>query len=350
MSGARPGRPAPVLAVPPTPILVAPILVAPVVPAPVLVVRGIAARRFVACGLLACGLAACARPAPPAPAIRYLVGQPYALGGVWSYPREDFAAAAAGIAAVLPDRRAGRPTANGEAHDPDRLVAAHRTLQLPAILTVTNLENGLEIAVRVNDRGPAQPGRIVGLSRRAGELLGIPADGAAQVRIAVEGAPSRALAQTLPGDPAQVVAIATAPRGVVETEALAPPSGARGAEPRRQAPAGTAPRAAPPAGLGPEPALPPDPLPEVVTRRPATPGRPMVEAGTFFRRDLAQQQAARLSGLGARVEALGTGRQPQYRVRIGPFDSLGEADRALAGVLAAGRPEASLTLAGPLPD
>ena len=54
------------------------------------------------------------------------------MGGVWSYPREDFALSESGLAAVLPDARRGRRTANGEVHDPAALTAAHRTLQLPA--------------------------------------------------------------------------------------------------------------------------------------------------------------------------------------------------------------------------
>ena len=91
-------------------------------------------------------------------------------------------------------------------------------------------------------------------------------------------------------------------------------------------------------------APPPDRLPETVVQRTATPGRLVAETGTFFRRDLAQRQAARLAGLGARVETFGDGRQQQYRVRLGPFADLAEADRAVAGALAAGLPEAMLLL------
>ncbi|MFC7551974.1 septal ring lytic transglycosylase RlpA family protein [Pseudoroseomonas wenyumeiae] len=86
------------------------------------------------------------------------------MGGVWSYPREDFALRETGLATVIPDPRPGRATADGEIYDPALLTAAHRTLQLPAILVVTNLENGLSLRVRVNDRGPAQSGRVVALS------------------------------------------------------------------------------------------------------------------------------------------------------------------------------------------
>ncbi|EFH10514.1 septal ring lytic transglycosylase RlpA family protein, partial [Teichococcus cervicalis] len=162
--------------------------------------------------LLALAMAAgCVRQAPPPPAAqpRYMLGEPYAMGGVWSYPREDFALQETGLAAVIADPRAGRRTTNGEIWDPAALVAAHRTLQLPAILLVTNLENGRQLRVRVNDRGPAQPGRVLGLSRRAAELLGVPAAGGTQLAIAVDGEASRALASALPQAENRALAVAT---------------------------------------------------------------------------------------------------------------------------------------------
>jgi rare lipoprotein A len=273
-----------------------------------------------------------------------MVGEPYRMGALWSYPREDFALEETGVAAVVPDQRRGRSTANGEVWDPAILVAAHRTLQLPAIVTVTNLETGRQVQLRVNDRGPENPGRVIGLSRRAAELLGVPAQGTAPVRIAVDSAPSRALAVALPSrEPGRAPAVAAAPRTEVTAEALAPPPGARGAAGgggggsaaiRMSAAAGPDGAAAP--------GLPPDPLPEVVAQGPlAPPVRYVVEAGNFFRRDLAQRQAARI-GAGAWVDTEGTGRQAVHRVRIGPFPDLASADRAVAGVLAAGLPEVRL--------
>ncbi|MDB5373435.1 MAG: Endolytic peptidoglycan transglycosylase RlpA [Belnapia sp.] len=291
----------------------------------------------VALALLAAG---CIRSAPPPsqPSARYTLGEPYALGGVWSYPREDFSLDDSGIAAVLPRSGRGRPTANGEIFDPDRLVGAHRTLQLPAIVAVWNLENGREIRIRVNDRGPVQPGRILGLSPRAAQLLDIPPGGAAQIRIRVETAPSQALARALPSPDRPGMALAPVPRAAVETEALAPLPGAREATRIRRAPSGRVAETIADSA----PVLPPDPLPESLTQQYSRPGRLLVEAGNFFRRDLAQRQAAQLGGLGARVEPFGNGRQPQFRVRLGPYADLAAADRAVAGVLAAGLPEARL--------
>jgi rare lipoprotein A len=283
-------------------------------------------------------LAACQQAKPPASEARYVIGQPYQMGGMWSYPKEDFGASETGLAAVLPDLRAGRRTATGEVFDPGQLMAAHRTLQLPAIVSVTNLENGRELRVRVNDRGPQSPARLIGLSARAATLLGIPKSGAAQVRVTVDSAPSRALAGQLPSTERVELAIAAAPAGRVERETLAPPPGAREASWTRQV--ATTPAVAPVAEAA--LALPPNPLPENVTQVSASPGRLMLEAGTFFRRDLAQRQASRIAGLGARVEQHGSGRSAQFRVVAGPFAGPAAADSAFAAALSAGLPEARL--------
>lgn len=285
--------------------------------------------------LLLLVLSGCAAPGEPA---RYLVGEPYRMGGTWSYPREDFALVETGLASVPGDRRAGSRTANGESWDPDAMMAAHRTLQLPAVVRVTNLENGLGTEVRVNDRGPASPGRVIGLSRRAGELLGIPSGGTAQVRIAVVPEASRALAGSLPAPQAPRIEVAAAPVGNVLREDLAPPPGASQAAVIRQArPLPAAGQA--PLGAAPSAAAVPDRLPERVTRGPAVPGRLYVEAATFSTRALADQQAARIGGW---VEAFGPRGRQSYRVRIGPLQSVTQADRALEQTLRAGVSEARI--------
>ncbi len=289
--------------------------------------------------LLALVLAGCAPQAPrPQPQPRYLVGEPYQMGGSWSYPREDFGLVETGLAAVAADARAGRRTANGEVHDPAWLTAAHRTLQLPAVLRVTNLENGLQLDVRANDRGPASPGRVVELSRRAAELLGIRPGGTAQVRIAVVADASQALAAALPNPEAPRLAVATAPVGAIGREDLAPPPGAVQAARVREARA--LPR--PPGGASDGAAIPvqvPDRLPEQVTRGWAQPGRLFVETATFSRRDMAERQAARI---GARVEAIGPRARQSFRVRIGPLNTVAEADRALENTRRAGVSDARI--------
>jgi rare lipoprotein A len=76
-----------------------------------------------------------------------------------------------------------RKTANGARFDMNALTAAHRTLPLNAVVRVTNLANGRSIDVRITDRGPYVPGRIIDLSARAAELLNMKDQGVARVRI-----------------------------------------------------------------------------------------------------------------------------------------------------------------------
>ena len=284
-------------------------------------------------------LAGCRAPAPPAPApeARYIVGEPYQLRELWFYPREDFGLVETGLASVAGDARAGRRTPNGELHDPAALMAAHRTLQLPAVVTVTNLENGRALAVRVNDRGPADPGRVIELSRRAAELLGVAPGRPAQVRLAVEGEPSRALAGGLPATEGSRPVIEAAPTATVERETLAPIAGARQAERVREGRGAVVQAAA----TSLSPAVLPLALPERVTQGPAMPGRLVVQGSSFGSRAAAQRQATRL-GSGARVESFGPPSRPEWRVRLVPFATPAEADRALDGALRAGVTEARI--------
>jgi rare lipoprotein A len=209
---------------------------------------------------------------------------------------------------------------------------------MPAVLRVTNLETGRTVSVRVNDRGPADAGRVLALSRRAAELLGVPPGGTAQVRIVVDQDASRALAGAAPRPPeaAPALQIATAPRARLEGESLAPPPGAR-AVTQAAAPPAAVPAAAQPAVL----ALPPLRLPERVEQGAPRPGRLMLEAGTFSAETPARQQAARI---GARAEPVGTGRARQWRVRQGPFPAVAAADAALARAFAAGLADSRLVV------
>lgn len=286
--------------------------------------------------------AACAPPSPGSGGARLVVGEPYSLGGVWSYPREDYGLSESGLATVLPDARRGRRTVNGEVHDPAGLFAAHRTLQLPAVLSVWNLDTGRELRVRVNDRGPLEPGRILGLSRRAAELLGVAQGVPAPVRIAVEPELSRAVAEGLPGAGEPRVAVAAAPVAAVEREQLAPLPGARAAAGARFEPVRTVPAPVEALGSGATSILvSPVRLAEDVRQRGVVPFRLMVDAGAFFRRDLADRRAAALRGA---VAPSGAGRQPLFRVRLGPFATVGEADSALNAALRNGIPDAKIVL------
>jgi rare lipoprotein A len=83
------------------------------------------------------------------------------------------ATAEQGLAAVYSDKLHGRMTANGERYDRTKLTTAHPTLPFGTMLRVTHTKNGKSVVVRVNDRGPTQPGRIVDLSPRAAKAIGI---------------------------------------------------------------------------------------------------------------------------------------------------------------------------------
>ncbi|MBP2158271.1 MULTISPECIES: SPOR domain-containing protein [Asticcacaulis] len=92
-------------------------------------------------------------------------------------------------------------TANGEHFDTDQLAAAHKTLPLPSIAEVTNLDTGRKVRVRVNDRGPFVDGRIIDLSREAAKALGTYNSGTARVRVTFLGPADSAGAARAYGGP-----------------------------------------------------------------------------------------------------------------------------------------------------
>ena len=76
-------------------------------------------------------------------------------------------------------------TASGEKFNPQELTAAHRTLPFGTKVRVTDVATGRSVTVRVNDRGPFVPGRIVDVSSSAAETLGISGRGIAKVKLDV---------------------------------------------------------------------------------------------------------------------------------------------------------------------
>ena len=79
----------------------------------------------------------------------------------------------------------GTQTANGERFDTHELTAAHRTLPFGTRLRVTNVATGRSVTVRVNDRGPFVPGRVVDVSYSAAQTLGMVGGGIAKVKLDV---------------------------------------------------------------------------------------------------------------------------------------------------------------------
>ena len=116
---------------------------------------------------------------------RYKIGNPYEVNGIWYYPERDLSYDETGIASWYGDQFAGKLTANGEIFEPDIVSAAHKTLPMPSVVRVHNLDNGRSLVVRINDRGPFVSGRIIDLSREAARLLGFKDQGIARVRVQV---------------------------------------------------------------------------------------------------------------------------------------------------------------------
>lgn len=113
----------------------------------------------------------------------YKIGMPYQINGKWYYPKEDLNYKEIGIASWYGSDFHNGITANGEKYDMYAMTAAHRTLPLPSIVKVTNLENGRSVIVRVNDRGPFVNNRIIDVSKSAAEALGFQTLGTTQVRV-----------------------------------------------------------------------------------------------------------------------------------------------------------------------
>jgi rare lipoprotein A len=90
-----------------------------------------------------------------------------------------------GLASYYSTEFHGRKTSSGEIFDKDALTAAHRTFPFGTILLVTNLKNSKQVEVKVNDRGPVKPERIIDLSYGAAKEIDLIRDGLVRVRIKV---------------------------------------------------------------------------------------------------------------------------------------------------------------------
>jgi rare lipoprotein A len=90
-----------------------------------------------------------------------------------------------GLASWYGGKFQGRRTANGEIFDTNLFTAAHKTLPFGTYVRVTNVETGQSTIVRINDRGPFVPGRIIDLSRAAATAIGLTGAGVARVRLEI---------------------------------------------------------------------------------------------------------------------------------------------------------------------
>lgn len=88
-----------------------------------------------------------------------------------------------GLASWYGTPHRGHATASGEPYDPQSLTAAHPSLPLHSSVRVTNLSNGRSVEVRVNDRGPFRGHRVIDLSQKAAEEIGLKRRGVAKVKV-----------------------------------------------------------------------------------------------------------------------------------------------------------------------
>jgi peptidoglycan lytic transglycosylase len=286
--------------------------------------------------VLAVSLAACGSSGGKGVAQRgaYKIGAPYKIDGVTYTPQEEFNHVETGVASWYGPGFHGKSTANGEPYDQSARTAAHRTLQMPSIVRVTNLDNGLSTVVRINDRGPFARSRVIDLSRTAAQELDIVRNGTAHVRI-----------DQLQAESLAVKDVAIGGGGPAEQQAAVAQvsSGRYAPQPAPVQVATYAPPPPPPAPVQPAPAQPvwptnPRGAPAEVVPIAAAAGNGAtvaslatgtmlqpaggfyVQTGAFSTPENAERQrdAVRSYGL-SEISQSSTGGRDVYRVRLGPY-------------------------------
>lgn len=235
----------------------------------------------------------------------YKVGKPYKIAGKTYYPEEDYSYSEVGIASWYGKDFHNKKTANGEKYDMNTLTAAHRTLPLPSIVRVTNLENGRSLVLRVNDRGPYAKNRIIDISKRGAQLLGYQTQGTAKVKVELLEKESKALKAAMLGEKVEDIkysssAASTPAPAIVEDKTLVIYN------------ANTS---------------------DKITNHYATDKNYFVQAGSFAKKNSANNLSGQLSKFGkTNVSPTEIAGRTFYRVRIGPFNFKEEAEVTLAKV------------------
>jgi rare lipoprotein A len=262
---------------------------------------------------------------------RYKVGAPYKIDGVTYVPQEEFNHVETGVASWYGPGFHGHYTANGEVYDQADRTAAHRTLQMPCVVRVTNLDNGRSAIVRINDRGPYARNRILDVSRATAERLGMIRSGTAHVRI-----------DQLPAESVAVKEVALNGGGPAQQEAaIARVESGRSSTPPAVAVAQALPPAPPPPTSPPQPARPPTPEQTVwatpLARQPAATysaangptiaalaAHPAagfyVQTGAFSTMTNAERQRGLIESYGTtEISQASSGGREVFRVRLGPY-------------------------------
>ena len=329
-------------------------------------------KRFLGAALLLSFLAACSTAEEPHHSRTqgsFKVGNPYEVAGQWYYPKETYDYSETGIASWYGPGFAGKHTASGETYDDNELTAAHRTLQMPSLVRVTNLDNGKSVIVRVNDRGPYMRGRVMDVSTKAASLLGFKNIGTAKVRLDLLpqeslkiAAAARAglstkgyeiaannsgtsdnapydVASAAPGVlPPEVQAVLTQPAPLEDF----PPGTAAPVQPVAVDQVATA-QLPPSPKTGVSVVVPghtnhgqfyPDPI---VTEMPVHATGIYVQAGAFASKDNADRLSGQIQQFGTtKVELANVKGKQLYRVRLGPVAAVDAGDALLAKVVKGG--------------
>lgn len=144
-------------------------------------------------------LAGCSSPVTRNPAKELCSGtkRPYVISGINYTPQDHYDYDEEGIASWYGPGFHQRSTSCGSTYDMHAHTAAHKTLPIPSVVEVTNLENGKSLRLVVNDRGPFVNNRIIDLSKQAAQDLGSHGKGLARVRVRAIPEESVALANYL---------------------------------------------------------------------------------------------------------------------------------------------------------
>jgi len=270
--------------------------------------------------LLACSSCMQKEAIAPSGPPKFFIGNPYQLDGEWQYPQDFASYDVTGLSAPA-EAEAGQITADNESYDPNALAAASPVLPLPSIVTITNLVNGLTLDVRVNDRGPAMPGRVIAVTPRVASLLGFPEDGVVEVEVVLNVQKTAALDAALGQGPK----LTAAPEAGIEAQSLAPPGGGPSG-PSQELSVQTADTGDADPGA----------LSGVVTQGTPAPGPLYVQIPGFGHQDDADGELQQLYGLPAYVVPVFGGDRTLYAIKIGPYHSVADADAALLLVLQRG--------------
>ena len=261
----------------------------------------------------------------------FKVGKPYTVMGQTYHPQETYNYTETGIASWYGPGFHGKKTASGERFDTAELTAAHRTLQMPSLVRVTNLDNGRSVIVRVNDRGPFARGRVIDVSQRAAELLEFKNRGTAKVKL-----------ELLPAESMQVADLARRGQSTKGIEIAANQGGLATAYQERVSamPVSVTSESLPPVPVhrAADGRVLPDP---VVTQVAVRPSSIYVQAGAFTVYDNAERLRQSLDMVGqATIQNAYVNGQQFFRVRVGPAPTVESADHLLSQVVAMGHNKA----------